>query len=138
MEAFAFKIISPDKVVYQGDIVSLTAPGVEGYLGVWARHAPMLAALSVGEAVIRESEGGHPHYFSVAGGLLEVEKDEVTLLADAAESAEEIDTSRAEAARQRAEERLAHPDKELDITRSQAALIRAMNRLQVAAKQHSR
>jgi F-type H+-transporting ATPase subunit epsilon len=137
MEEFAFKIVSPDKVVYQGNIVSLTAPGVEGYLGVWARHAPMLAALTFGEAVIKESEGGRPRYFFISGGLLEVEMEEVTLLADAAESAEEIDISRAEAAKKRAEERLAHPDKTLDITRSQAALIRAMNRLQVAAKHHS-
>jgi F-type H+-transporting ATPase subunit epsilon len=137
MQAFTFKIVSPDKVVYQGNIVSLTAPGAEGYLGVWARHAPMLAALTVGEVAVQEGEGQLRHFF-IAGGLLEVEQDEVTLLADAAESAEEIDVSRAEAAKKRAEERLAHPGKELDITRSQAALMRAMNRLQVAAKIHSR
>jgi F-type H+-transporting ATPase subunit epsilon len=133
MEAFAFKIVSPDKVVYQGNIVSLTAPGAEGYLGVWARHAPMLAALMVGEVALQEGEGRLCHFF-ISGGLLEVERDEVTLLADAAESAEEIDISRAEAAKRRAEERLAHPSKVLDITRSQAALMRAISRLKIAAK----
>jgi F-type H+-transporting ATPase subunit epsilon len=137
MEKFALQIISPERVVYRGEVTSLTAPGMEGYLGIWARHAPMLAALKIGEAEIQEGEGRRRH-FAIAGGLLEVERDEVTLLADAAESAEEIDVSRAEEAKKRAEERLSHPNKELDITRSQAALMRSMSRLRVAARQHSR
>jgi len=137
MTPFSFQILSPEKVVYKGNIVSLVAPGQEGYLGVLAHHAPMLAALTTGEVKITEGDG-KPCYFAVSGGMLEVERQGVILLADAAEKAEEIDIPRAQAAISRALSRLSHRNPETDIARAQAALMRAMNRLRVAARRGRR
>jgi F-type H+-transporting ATPase subunit epsilon len=133
MTEFSFQILSPEKVIYKGNIVSLVVPGQEGYLGVMARHAPMIAALAAGEVKISEANGAI-NYYAVSGGILEVGDDEVVLLADSAEKADEINTDRAEAARKRAEERLAQREQEIDFDRAQAALLRAITRLRVARK----
>jgi len=133
MKEFAFQILSPERIIYQGKVVSLVAPGLEGYLGVMADHAPLLAALTVGEVRITEAER-KTFYFAVSGGLLEVDKGDVTLLADAAEKAEEIDAHRAEEAKARAQSRLSRRTREIDVTRAHAALMRALNRLRVASR----
>jgi F-type H+-transporting ATPase subunit epsilon len=127
---FPFQILSPERVIYEGDIVSLVAPGTEGYLGVMARHAPMIAALGAGEVKITAPDG--ILRFAISGGVLEVEPGQVVLLADTAERAEKIDVARAQAARERAAERLLRRDPEIDAERAHAALIRAMTRLRVA------
>jgi F-type H+-transporting ATPase subunit epsilon len=129
-------MLTPEKILYQGEIASLVAPGQEGYLGVMANHAPMVAALATGEVKIT-NEKGKTSYFALSGGMLEVEREEVTLLADAAEKIEEIDVKRAETARERAAARLAKPSKDIDVTRAQAALMRALNRLRIAKKRAS-
>ena len=133
MDAFSFQIVTPEKIVYKGQITSLVVPGQEGYLGIWAKHARMLATLAAGEVKIKEG-GREAASFAITGGLLEVERNGATILADAAEKSEEIDIERAEAARKRALERLSKKSTDIDITRAQAALMRATNRLHTASK----
>ncbi|NIM06089.1 MAG: ATP synthase F1 subunit epsilon [Armatimonadetes bacterium] len=137
MREFSFEILSPERIIYQRKIVSLVAPGVEGYLGVMANHAPMLAALTVGQVKSTDASNASS-YFALSGGILGVSKDQVTLLADAAEKAEEIDVGRAESAKSRALSRLSKRSPDVDIAKAHASLMRALNRLHVAAKRTGR
>ena len=107
-------------------------PGSEGYLGVLPGHTPLLATLQVGELWYRQ--GQEKHYLSIAFGFAEVQPDRVTILAQIAEPAEEIDAARAEAARKRAEERLSRPTTDMDFERARIALLKALVRLQVASR----
>ncbi len=132
MAAFALEIVTPERVVYSGQVTSLQAPGTEGSFGVMAGHMPLLASLDIG--VLRfADEGGEGVQMAVSGGFAEVGRERVTVLAETAESAEEIDVQRAESSRQRAEERLANRDDgEVDAARARAALMRALNRLKIS------
>ncbi len=110
------------------------APGVEGEMGILPNHAPLMTALTYGELVIRK-EGEEDVLIAIGGGFMEVNGNRVTILADSAERAEEIDISRAEAARRRAEERLRQRHQEnIDFARAEAALRRSLVRLRVAEK----
>jgi F-type H+-transporting ATPase subunit epsilon len=130
-------ILAPDHEVYRQRISSLIAPGVDGYFGVLARHAPMVAALATGELSLADDQGRR-QFFALGGGFLEVAWDEVTVLADTAEPAVEIDVARAHEAENRARRRLASRDSDLDVARAEGALRRALNRLRVAEKRQQR
>jgi F-type H+-transporting ATPase subunit epsilon len=107
-------------------------PGKNGYIGVLPGHAPLITELDVGEISYRT--GGYTHYIAVAWGFAEVLPDKLTILAERAERAEEIDIARAEEARDRAEERLHSNDPSTDFDRAETALRRAEVRLDVAQK----
>jgi F-type H+-transporting ATPase subunit epsilon len=98
------EIISQDRIVYQGEADIVVLPGASGEMGILPHHSPVLSVLQFG--VIRVRSQGEDQYFTVAGGVAEVQPDQVTVLADAAENVNEIDTQRAEEARRRAEEAL--------------------------------
>ncbi len=134
---YELAILAPDHTVFEGRAASLVAPGSEGYFGVLARHAPMVAELTSGEFSVVD-DGGRRWFFAVSGGYLEVGRERVTALVDAAESAEEIDVARARAAEERAERRLHSHAREVDAARAEAALRRALNRLRVAEKRGGR
>ena len=133
MAAFVLEIVTPERVVYSGQVTSLQAPGTEGSFGVMTGHMPLLASLDIG--VLRfADEGGEGVQMAVSGGFAEVGRERVTVLAETAESAEEIDVPRAESSRQRAEERLANRDDgEVDAARARSALMRALNRLKISS-----
>ncbi len=97
-------IVTQERIVFSEDVDMVVAPGVDGVLGILPHHSPLLTTLQFGELLIRK--GGQEQSFAIGGGILEVRPDHVTVLADAAEQADEIDTARAEAARHRAEELL--------------------------------
>ncbi|MCQ3936294.1 MAG: F0F1 ATP synthase subunit epsilon [Chloroflexi bacterium] len=99
------EIVSQDRTVFTGDVDIVVLPGSAGEMGILPKHAPVLTTLKYGVIKIRRS--GKEEIFTVAGGIAEVQPDIVTVLADAAENVEEIDETRAEAARRRAEELLA-------------------------------
>ncbi|NKB66992.1 MAG: F0F1 ATP synthase subunit epsilon [Candidatus Latescibacteria bacterium] len=131
MAVFQFDIVTPEKGLYSGAVESLKVPGSEGEMGVLARHMPLLSALCTGRIHFSE-EGGVIRHVATSGGFVEVEHNHVTVLAETAEFAEEIDTVRAQAAQKRAEERLARiREEKLDEARAQAALDRALNRLRI-------
>ena len=126
------QIVTPDRLVVQEQVDELQIPGSEGYFGVLPGHTPMLASLAVGEMWYRK--GTEKTYLVLAGGFAEVLPDRVTLLANVAETAEQIDVPRAESARKRAEERLGQPRADIDYERARLALQKAVARLDVASR----
>ncbi len=98
------EIVSQDRIVYQGDADMVVLPGIDGVMGILPNHSPVLTALQYGVITVRLK--GEEYYFTVAGGFVEVQPDQVTVLADAAENVAEIDIARAEAAKALAEETL--------------------------------
>ena len=129
---FKVEIVTPERLVFSGDVESLVVPAERGYLGVLAGHAPLLAALQPGEILMRR-EGGETR-FATAGGFMEVTPSRTSLLTESAEEVGAIDAARAEKSRQRAHERLGSADKAIDKERARAALERAQNRLRAASK----
>ena len=125
------QIVTPDRSIVHEQVDEIQIPGSEGYFGVLPGHTPLLASLTVGELWYRN--GTEKTYLAIAFGFAEVLPDRVTILARLAERAEEIDTERAEAARQRAEQRLTDKT-DIDYERARAALLKAMTRLQVASR----
>ena len=124
-------VVTAQNTVFDGEAEAVNAPGSEGRLGILPRHAPLLTTLALGELRIRE--GGVDESLFVAGGFLEVNDNVVTILADDAERAADIDEAQAEEARRRAQETLAHPGITSDVEASAAAeLERAIGRLHVA------
>ena len=130
-ESYQLTIVTPERTVYSQAITSLIAPGLDGYFGVLAHHAPMLAQLGVGRLAVELADGSQD-VMAVAGGFLEVGPGGATLLADAAEIQKDIDVTRAEAAEKRARERITLHDAGLDMSRAEQALARAHNRVEIA------
>ena len=120
------------------DIARLIVPATEGQITILPSHAPLMTSLAVGELVAIAPDGEHA--IAIHGGFLQVARNEVTVLADAAEHADEIDEQRAEEARRRAEERIAGVDAtveqgiQIDLLRAQASLQRALLRLRVRTR----
>jgi F-type H+-transporting ATPase subunit epsilon len=125
------QIVTPERMLVHEQVDEVEIPGVEGYFGVLPGHTPLLAALSVGELWYRK--GQEKTYLSIAYGFAEVLPDRVTILAQLAERAEEIDIERAEAARARAAERLGTTS-EVDYQRARIALSKSLTRLQVSSR----
>ena len=126
------QIVSADRLLVNEQVDEVEIPGTEGYFGVLPGHTPLLATLQVGELWYRQ--GSEKHYLSIAFGFVEVQPDRVTILAQTAEAAAEIDRARAEAAKQRAEERLSRPTTDMDFERARIAMLKALVRLQVASR----
>ncbi len=127
------EIVAPNRILLQEQVDELNLPGQLGYLGILPGHTALLTTLGQGELMYRQGE--QRRYLSIFRGYLEVNNDQVTILAEVAEPAAEIDQARAEAARDRAEDRLRRLDDEsTDFERARTALIRAMVRLQVTQK----
>lgn len=131
-DTFQLEIVTPEKMVVKDTAEEMQIPGKNGYLGILPGHAPLITELAVG--LISYRKEGATQFLSVAWGFAEVLPDKVTVLAETAERAEEIDVSRAEEAKKRAEERLKSGNTETDFTRAQNSLQRAETRLEVAEK----
>lgn len=125
-------IVSPERSLVNEAVDEVEIPGAEGYFGVLPGHTPMLALMGAGELWYRQ--GSEKHYMVIAYGFAEVQPDRVTVLAQTAEHAHEIDLARAEAAKKRAEERLARPSVDMDAERARISLLKSLIRLQVASK----
>ncbi|MFL2635942.1 MAG: F0F1 ATP synthase subunit epsilon [Tepidiformaceae bacterium] len=134
------EIITAEEIVQtEENLDVLIVPGSEGQLAILPRHAPLMTTLDYGELIFRR--GTIETSFAIGGGFLEVHSDKVTVLADVAENADEIDAERAEEARKRAEERIQNPSADqtsVDLARAQASLQRALLRLNVVEKRRRR
>jgi F-type H+-transporting ATPase subunit epsilon len=126
------QIVSAERSLVNERADEVVIPGADGYFGVLPGHTPLLALLGTGELWYRK--GQEKHYLSVAFGFAEVLPDRVTILAQIAERADEIDVARAETARKRAEQRLASSSPDMDFERARVALMKALVRLQVASR----
>jgi F-type H+-transporting ATPase subunit epsilon len=124
------EIVTAERKLYSGEADAIQAPGSEGQLGILPRHATLLTTLAPGVLSIRLA--GAEETIFVSGGFLEVSNNTVTVLADAAEHAEDIDQARAEEARRRSQERLAQAQSNVERAQLEAALQRAILRLRVA------
>ena len=129
---FQLQIVSADRSIVNETVDEIQVPGAEGYFGVLPGHTPLLSLIGTGELWFRR--GSETSYVSLSGGFAEVQPDRVTILAQIAERADEIDTARAEAAKRRAEERLSRPTMDVDSERARVALLKSLIRLQVATR----
>lgn len=127
-------MVTPSKQVLRLSAAEVQLPGARGYLGVLPGHAPLMTELGIGELSYHDASGKESAHLAVISGFAEVLPDRVTVLAETAEFAAEIDLARAEAAKVRAEQRLATGDSNLDWDRASIALQRALIRIQVSRK----
>lgn len=135
MDIIKFKIATPERVVYEDNIFQISVPTTSGEITILPNHVPLVSILQAGELKIKDKDG--EHLVAVSGGFLEIKPDnEVVILADNAERAEEIDVDRAEQARKRAIEQMAQAKAEenVDYAKLQAVLDREMNRVKIAKK----
>jgi len=129
-------VVTGDRAVYNGLAVSVTAPAVYGQIAVLANHAPLLAALDPGELVVKRADDEES--LAIGGGFIEVRDNEVIVLADTAERAEEIDVARAEAARRRARLLMQQYRGEPELAAARLALRKSRARLRAAARMRGR
>jgi len=130
------EIVTAERVVLSDDVDQINAPTKDGRVGILPRHMPLLTILDVGQLDIIKAGVATP--FAVSGGFMEVLPNRVTILADTAERADEIDEARAEAARRRAEEQIAQRQSDREMALAEAELRRAMIRLKVAQLKRNR
>jgi F-type H+-transporting ATPase subunit epsilon len=130
MKTIKVSVVTPDGPVYEADVEMVSTKAKSGELGILPGHIPLVAPLEI--SAVRLKKEGKTQYIAVSGGFLEVRPDKVTILAQAAERAEDIDVARAKAAKERAERRLQSKDDDIDFKRAELALKRALNRLNVA------
>jgi F-type H+-transporting ATPase subunit epsilon len=131
-DVLQLEIVTPERLVEKDTVQEIQIPGKNGYLGILPGHAPLITELGVGEITYKAD--GMEYHVAVAWGFAEVLPDKVTVLAETAERAEDIDTERARKAKERAEQRLSSASGEVDYQRALVALDRANVRLEVAEK----
>ncbi len=124
------EVVTPDKQVVNETVDYVSCPGVEGEFGVLKDHVALLSALKVG--VLRYDKDGKHEYIFISGGFADVNDNIITILAESAEVAKDIDKGRAQKAQQRAEERLNKKEEGLDVLRAEVALQKALVRQSLA------
>lgn len=129
---FQLEIVTPERLLVSDVAEEMQIPGKSGYLGILPQHAPLITELGVGEISYRK--GADTQRLAVAWGFAEVLPDKVTILAETAEKAEEIDVERARRAKERAEAWLKKAGQDTEYLQAEIALERAITRLQVAEK----
>lgn len=129
---FNLEIITPQKIIYQQQVKHIRLPGVDGYFGIKAGHAPFVTSLRIGE--IKVDLEHDTKYFATSGGVVEVLPHKTTVLVETAEEATEIDVERAIYAKERAKRRMTERVPGTDLERAKDAWYRAINRLKIARK----
>jgi F-type H+-transporting ATPase subunit epsilon len=135
-EHIHLEIVTPEKQVFSGMVDSVTVPSTTGYIGILPGHAPLLTELGIGE--VSYKIGDKLEYLFCSWGFAEVLPERVSLLAQTAEMASDIDVKRAEEAKTRAEKRLTSKDAAVDFTRAELALLRSISRLNAVKHRASR
>src|ERR1700682_5540200 len=133
-ESIELVVVTPEKQVLRQSAKEVQLPGADGYVGILPGHAPLITELGIGELSYQDMSGEESEHLAIISGFAEVLGDRVTVLTETAEFAEEIDVARAEAAKPRAEKRLASGDANIDWDRVTVSLQRALIRIQVARK----
>ena len=123
------QIVTPTAVVYSKDVEMVTLPAVEGQIGVYPQHVPLLTRVVPGEIIVRV--GAHEEYLAVGGGLVEITGDHVAIVTDMAVAADNIDEAKAEEARQRATARLRDKISDEEVASVNASLARSLAQLKV-------
>ncbi|TFE28968.1 F0F1 ATP synthase subunit epsilon [Cohnella luojiensis] len=128
MSTFRLEIVTPERKVYEKDVNMVVVKGVAGELGILPNHIPLVTPLKI--APVKAKIGNSNEFIAVHGGFMEVRKDKVVILAEAAEMGADIDVSRAHMAKERAERRLAQKQSDINAQRAELALQRAISRLE--------
>ena len=133
MATLKLEIVTPDAKVYSEDVDMVTLPGVEGEMGIFPMHVPLITQLTAGEVGVRK--GGQDYFLAVGEGFVEITSDKVAILTDMAIKAEHIDEAKAEEARKRAESRLAEKLDEAEVAAVNASLAHSLAQLKVKRRQ---
>jgi F-type H+-transporting ATPase subunit epsilon len=138
MATLHLEIVTSEKTIFSGEVDQVTVPGGGGVMGVLANHAPVLSTLKPGE--LRIKIGNTVEEYAIGGGFIDINNNKVTILADSAERADEIDAERAAQARKRAEEVLRNqpPASKADLFKLETSLRRSQVRLNIARKYNPR
>jgi len=134
MKSMKVNIVTPEKVAWEAEAVSVTIPGSEGYLGVWANHAPLVTGLQPGVLEIKLDDSGQIKLMACSGGFVEISGNTVNIMTDSCEEAGAIDLDRAKASLERAKQRLASHDPEVDVDRALLARQRAEARIEAVER----
>jgi len=132
MSTLRLEVVTPERKVYEEDVSMVVVKGVAGELGILPHHIPLVTPLKI--APIKAKKGNSDEFIAVHGGFMEVRKDKVVILAEAAELGSDIDVARAQQAKERAEQRLAAKADEVDHKRAELALQRAVTRIQTSGQ----
>ena len=127
---YFLSIVTPDKIIFEGQVNSLIAPGTIGYLEILKDHAPIITSLRAGKLIIT-NEQNEKSLYAISGGFLEVYRNNATVLGDTIEAASDIDIKRAEAAAERARKMVEFPTSETDAIRAKNSLKRSENRIKI-------
>jgi F-type H+-transporting ATPase subunit epsilon len=133
MSTLRLEIVTPERKLYEEDVNMVVVKGQAGELGILPNHIPLVTPLKI--APVKAKKNGTEEWIAVHGGFMEVRKDKVVILAEAAELGKDIDVMRAKQAKERAERRLAEKRADLDFKRAELALQRALSRISVAERQ---
>jgi F-type H+-transporting ATPase subunit epsilon len=134
--SFSLEIVTPERLVYEGEVTALQAPGLDGLFGILYNRAPLLSALGSGPIKLTELEGG-TRYVAISGGFFQIVNNQAVVLADQAELGEEIDLTEAEARLEQARQHLAGlVPSEDEMERRREAIKRAAVRVKVASQVH--
>ena len=132
-QSFKLQIITPNRIIFQDEASSVSAPGTQGGFQILYNHAPFISTIEVGELKVKD-KNGKDLMFATGGGFVEVKDNTVVVLAETAEPAGEIDVQRAKASNERATKRLHDKDPGIDIERARLSIVRSLNRMRVASK----
>ncbi len=133
MATIKLEIVTPEAKIYSEDVDMVTLPGIEGEMGIYPMHIPLMTQVAAGEVAARK--GGQDYFLAVGDGFVEVTGDRVAILTDMAIRAENIDEAKAEEARKRAEARLSEKLSEEETATVQAALLNSLTQLNVKRRQ---
>jgi F-type H+-transporting ATPase subunit epsilon len=128
------QIITPDGTAYSEEVDMVTLPGVEGQMGVFPQHVPLMTQMVPGEIIVRKA--GQEYFLAVGEGLVDIMGDHVDILTDLAITADKIDEAKVEEARQRAEARLSEKLSDEEVASVNASLTRSLAQLHVKRRQH--
>ena len=132
MNTIQLEIVTPTRILDEGQVSYVRCPGVDGSFGVMANHIEGIIVLDVGEVKVRKDS--QDEYLSISGGYAEIMGDRLELLVESVEKSSEIDSERAEMSMERARTRKSEQDPELNEARIEASLARALNRLRVSKR----
>ena len=132
MTRLYLKVVTPDKLFFEGEIDMLVARTIEGYVGILLNHSPLVTILDIGRLVIKN--GDERKVAACAGGYIDVRNNNITVVSDACEWEDEIDINRAERAKERASKKL--EDKDTDTFKAELALKKAINRINIGNKNY--
>ena len=135
-DTLKLQIVTPEAIVYSQDVEMVTLPGVEGQLGVFPQHVPLLTQMMPGEVIV--NKGGQTELLAVGEGVIEVTADQVSILTDMAIEADQIDEAKVEEARRRAEARLQEKLSDEEVASTNASLARALAQLNVKRRHRAK